>query len=30
LAQLRSIITDLLELTGLDYVEARNRVPDMD
>lgn len=30
LAQLRSIITDLLELTGLDYVEARSRVPDMD
>lgn len=30
LAQLRSIITDLLELTGLDYAEARTRVPDMD
>ncbi|GAB3768186.1 FUSC family protein [Microlunatus parietis] len=30
LAQLRSIITDLLELTGLDYAEARTRMPDMD
>jgi hypothetical protein len=30
LAQLRSIVTDLLELTGLDYGEARAAIPDMD
>jgi uncharacterized membrane protein YgaE (UPF0421/DUF939 family) len=30
LAQLRSMITDLLQLTGLDYAEARAAVPDMD
>lgn len=30
LAQLRSMLVDLLELTGLDYVEARALVPDVD
>ncbi|CAA9410437.1 MAG: hypothetical protein AVDCRST_MAG75-2712 [uncultured Propionibacteriaceae bacterium] len=30
LAQLRSIVTDLLELTGLSYAEARAAIPDMD
>ncbi|MCW2803108.1 MAG: hypothetical protein JWN06_1325 [Propionibacteriaceae bacterium] len=30
LAQLRSIITDMLELTGLDYGEARTLLPEMD
>ena len=30
LAQLRSMIADLLQLTGMDYVEARALVPDMD
>lgn len=30
LAQLRSIITDLLELTGLSYAEARTLLPEMD
>lgn len=29
LAQLRSIITDLVELTGLNYLEARSQVSDM-
>ena len=29
LAQVRSILVDLLELTGLDYAEARALVPDM-
>ncbi len=29
-AQLRSMLVDLLELTGLDYVEARALVPDVD
>ena len=30
LAQVRSIIADLLELTGMDYAEARELIPDMD
>ena len=30
LAQLRSMIADLLQMTGLDYAEARNVMPDMD
>jgi uncharacterized membrane protein YgaE (UPF0421/DUF939 family) len=30
LAQTRSVVTDLLELTGMEYVEARELVPDMD
>jgi uncharacterized membrane protein YgaE (UPF0421/DUF939 family) len=30
LAQLRSMIVDFLQLTGLDYAEARNAMPDMD
>lgn len=30
LAQLRSLSADLLELTGLDYAEARELVPEMD
>lgn len=29
LAQVRSMLTDLLELTGLDYAEARELVPDL-
>jgi uncharacterized membrane protein YgaE (UPF0421/DUF939 family) len=30
LAQLRSMLADLLELTGMDYAEARTAMPDMD
>jgi uncharacterized membrane protein YgaE (UPF0421/DUF939 family) len=30
LAQIRSIITDLLELTGMDYADARELIPEMD
>jgi uncharacterized membrane protein YgaE (UPF0421/DUF939 family) len=30
LAQLRSMIADLMELTGMDYAEARNLIPEMD
>jgi uncharacterized membrane protein YgaE (UPF0421/DUF939 family) len=30
LAQLRSMIADLLQLTGMDYAEARTVMPDMD
>lgn len=30
LAQIRSLTTDLLELTGMDYAEARELIPDMD
>jgi len=30
LAQLRSIIADLLELTGMTYAEARDEIPEMD
>ena len=30
LAQTRSILVDLLELTGLDYTDAHSLVPDMD
>ena len=30
LAQIRSILVDLLELTGLDYATARALVPDID
>lgn len=30
LGQMRSIIADLLELTGLDYAEARAAMPEMD
>ena len=30
LAQTRSMVTDLLELTGLQYGEARELIPDMD
>ena len=30
LAQIRSIVTDLMELTGMEYVEARELIPDMD
>lgn len=30
LAQIRSMTTDLLELTGMDYAEARNLIPEMD
>ena len=30
LAQVRSITADLLELTGMDYAEARGLIPDMD
>ena len=30
LAQLRSMLTDLLQLTGMDYAEARKVMPDMD
>ena len=30
LAQVRSITADLLELTGLDYGEARELIPEMD
>jgi uncharacterized membrane protein YgaE (UPF0421/DUF939 family) len=30
LAQLRSMIADLLQLTGMDYAEARKVMPDMD
>jgi hypothetical protein len=30
LAQVRSITADLLELTGMDYAEARTLIPDMD
>jgi len=30
LAQLRSMIADLLQLTGMDYAEARSAMPDMD
>ncbi len=30
LAQLRSMIADLLELTGMDYTEARELIPEMD
>lgn len=30
LAQLRSMLTDLLQLTGMDYAEARSAMPDMD
>jgi len=30
LAQIRSMITDLMELTGMEYVEARELIPDMD
>ena len=30
LAQVRSITADLLELTGMDYAEARELIPEMD
>ena len=30
LAQIRSTVTDLMELTGMEYVEARELIPDMD
>ena len=30
LAQTRSMVTDLMELTGMEYVEARELIPDMD
>ena len=30
LAQTRSIVVDLIELTGMDYQEARELVPDVD
>ncbi|GAB3703921.1 FUSC family protein [Mariniluteicoccus flavus] len=30
LAQVRSILVDALELTGMDYAEAREAIPDMD
>jgi uncharacterized membrane protein YgaE (UPF0421/DUF939 family) len=30
LAQLRSMLTDLMQLTGMDYAEARGAMPDMD
>jgi len=30
LAQLRSMITDLMQLAGMDYAEARSAMPDMD
>jgi hypothetical protein len=30
LAQIRSMVIDLLELTGMDYLEARELVPAMD
>lgn len=30
LAQLRSMVADLLELTGMDYAEARELIPEMD
>lgn len=30
LAQLRSMLVDLMELCGLDYTDARDRIPDMD
>jgi len=30
LAQLRSMMADLLQLTGMDYAEARSAMPDMD
>ncbi|HYP46253.1 MAG TPA: FUSC family protein [Propionibacteriaceae bacterium] len=30
LAQLRSMLTDLMQLTGMDYEEAREVIPDMD
>ena len=30
LAQIRSIVTDLMELTGMEYAEARELIPGMD
>jgi hypothetical protein len=30
LAQTRSMVVDLMELTGLDYHEARELIPDME
>jgi hypothetical protein len=30
LAQTRSMVADLMQLTGLDYYEARELLPDMD
>ena len=30
LAQVRSITADLLELTGMDYADARELIPEMD
>ena len=30
LAQTRSMVADLMELTGVDYPEARELIPDMD
>jgi len=30
LAQTRSIVADLMQLTGMDYHEARELLPDMD
>jgi uncharacterized membrane protein YgaE (UPF0421/DUF939 family) len=30
LAQIRSMVADLMELTGMEYVEARELIPDMD
>jgi hypothetical protein len=30
LAQTRSIVADMMELTGMSYVEAREHIPDMD
>jgi hypothetical protein len=30
LAQTRSIVADMMELTGMSYAEAREHIPDMD
>jgi hypothetical protein len=30
LAQIRSLVADLMQLSGMDYLEARELIPDMD
>jgi hypothetical protein len=30
LAQTRSLVADMMELTGMDYLEAREFIPEMD
>jgi hypothetical protein len=30
LAQTRSLVADMMELTGIDYLQARELIPDMD